>query len=133
MVFYIRNMKDRMSGGIIMANGLEDAIQVHKTEVVFCDNVTDKSRPKHYRLNKENIKLVKFDYVEIKKFFGLKKELIERIVFQVNGEDIPEELIVTENDDPNFRRFRGGLRTFVDENKIPLEIYTADGSLQTQQ
>ncbi len=113
-----------------MANGLEDAIIVHKTEVVFCDNITDKSRPKHYRLNVENIEKIVFDYVEIKKFFGLKKELIERIVFHVKDEDIPETLSVTELEDPNFRRFRGGLRTFVDENKINLEIFDAEGKRQ---
>lgn len=115
-----------------MANGFEDAIQVHKTEVVFCDNVTDKSRPKHYRLNKENIVGIKFDYFVHKSLFGLKKELIERIVFNVKDEDIPEELIVTELDDPNFRRFRGGLRSFVDDNSIPIEIYNADGTLQSK-
>lgn len=107
----------------------EDAIIVHKNEVVFCDK-SDKSRFKHYRLTPANIVKIKFDYSIYKTFFGLKKELEERIVFYVNDADIPEELIVCEHEEPNFRRFRGGLRTFVDDNKVALEILDVNGNPQ---
>ena len=61
---------------------------------------------------------------------ALKKELEERIIFYVKDEDIPEELIVCEHNEPNFRRFRGGLRTFVDDNKVALEILDVNGNPQ---
>ncbi len=109
-----------------MAAVIEDAIMVHKTEVVFFD----KSENKHYRLNAQNIKKVVYDYAIYKTFFGLKKELEERIVFYVDDPDIPEELIVCEHNEPNFRRYRGGLRTFVDENKVAIEIKDVEGNIQ---
>ena len=108
----------------------EDAIQVHKTEIVFCDKITDKSRPKHYRLNVENLEKVVFDYAEHKYFLGLRKEIEERIVFFTKDPDIPGQLIVCEHQEENFRRFRGGVHTFTDENKIKLEIYDIEGKLQ---
>lgn len=104
---------------------VEDAIIVHKNEIVFCDKKTDKNRYKHYRLTPENLTKIVFDYVYRKRFFGLKKELEERIIFFVNDADIPSELVVCEHEEENFRRFRGGLRTFVDDNKVELEIKTA--------
>lgn len=110
---------------------VEDALIVHKNEVVYCDKVTDKKNHKHYRLTPENIAKVVFDYSIYKSFFGLKKELEERIVFYTKeGFDLPEEIIVCEHNEPNFRRFRGGLRTFVDANKVPLEIKDVEGKLQ---
>ena len=109
-----------------MAKVIEDAIIVHKTEGVFYDKYEDR----HYRLNAKNIVKVVYDYAIYKTFFGLKKELEERIVFTVNDPDIPEELIVCEHDEPNFRRFRGGLRTFVEENKIAYEIKDVEGNIQ---
>ena len=116
-----------------MANkaGVEDAVMVHKTEIVFCDKTTDKSRFKHYRLNAGNIEKIIFDYVERKTFFGLRKELEERVIFKVKDEDIPEELVVLEHNEPNFRRYRGGIRSFVDDNKVALEIYDAEGNRQS--
>ncbi|MBP5256178.1 MAG: hypothetical protein IJU75_04110 [Clostridia bacterium] len=116
-----------------MANkaGVEDAVMVHKTEIVFCDKTTDKSRFKHYRLNAGNIEKIIFDYVERKTFFGLRKELEERVIFKVKDEDIPEELVVLEHNEPNFRRYRGGIRSFVDDNKVALEIYDAEGKRQS--
>ena len=108
---------------------IEDAIIVHKNEVVFCDK-SDKTRFKHYRLTPANLTKIVFDYSIHKTFFGLKKELEERIIFFVNDGDIPEELIVCEHNEPNFRRFRGGLRTFIDDNKVALEIYDVNGNLQ---
>ncbi len=109
---------------------VEDAIIVHKNEIVYCDKKTDKNRFKHYRLTPVNITKIVFDYAIQKKFFGLKKELVERIVFYVNDPDIPEELIVCEHEEENFRRFRGGLRTFVDDNKVALEIKSAEEAVQ---
>ena len=109
---------------------VEDAIQVHKNEVVFCDKKTDKTRSKHYRLTPENIEKIVFDYAIYKSLFGLKKALEERIIFYVNDPDIPAELIVCEHEEENFRRFRGGIRSFVDDNKVKLEIYNAEGKLQ---
>ncbi len=108
----------------------EDAIIVHKNEIVFCDKTTDKSRPKHYRLNPGNIVKIVYDYTVYKTFFGLKKELEERVVFFVNDPEIPEQLIALEHNEPNFRRYRGGIRSFVDDNKVPLEIYDSEGKLQ---
>ena len=108
---------------------VEDAIIVHKNEVVYCDK-TDKERYCHYRLTPENITKIVFDYAIYKRFFGLKKELEERIIFYVNDPDIPEELIICEHKEENFRRFRGGLRTFIDDNKVKLEIYDVEGKLQ---
>lgn len=109
-----------------MAKKVEDAVTVHKTEIVFFD----KFEQRHYRLNTENITKIVFDYQVRKVLFGLKKELVERIIFYVKDPDIPEELVVWEHLEENFRRFRGGLRTFVDDNKINLEIYDAEGKLQ---
>lgn len=109
---------------------VEDAIIVHKNEIVFCDKKTDKSRPKHYRLNAGNIVKIVYDYTIFKSFFGLKKELEERVIFYVNDPEIPEQLIALEHDEPNFRRYRGGIRTFVDDNKVKLEIYDSEGKLQ---
>ena len=70
---------------------IEDAIIVHKTEVVFYD----KDEERHYRLNAKNIVKVVYDYAIYKTFFGLKMELEERIVFTINDPDIPEELSTT--------------------------------------
>ncbi len=109
-----------------MARNVEDAITVHKTEIVFFDKYEDR----HYRLNTDNITKIVFDYAIFKRFFGLKKELEERVIFYVNDPDIPEELVVCEHEEANFRRFRGGLRAYVDANKVPLEIYDVDGNLQ---
>ncbi len=99
---------------------------VHKNEIVFCDKKTDKTRFKHYRLNPENIEKIIFDYHERKRFLGLKKELEERIIFLTNDPDIPHELVVCEHEEENFRRFRGGIRSFVDDNKVELEIKSAE-------
>ncbi|MBO5041250.1 MAG: hypothetical protein J6D09_09175 [Clostridia bacterium] len=104
---------------------VEDALIVHKTEVVFYD----KFEERHYRLNANNIKKVIYDYAILKTFFGLKKELVERIVFTVDDPDIPEELVVYEFEEPNFRRFRGGLRTFLEDNKIAVEIKDVEGNI----
>ena len=109
-----------------MAKTVEDAIAVHKTEIVFYDKIEER----HYRLNTGNITKILFDYQVRSLFFGLKKELVERIVFYINDPDIPEVLEVWEHKEPNFRRFRGGLRTFVDDNSVALEIYDAEGNLQ---
>ena len=119
----------RISRGKDIKMAIEDAIIVHKNEVVFCDK-SDKNRFTHYRLTPANIVKIKFDYSIYKTFFGLKKELEERIIFYINDEDIPEELIVCEHNEPNFRRFRGGLRTFVDDNKVALEILDVNGNPQ---
>ena len=108
----------------------EDAIMVHKNEVVFCDK-SDKSRHKHYRLTPDNIEKIVFDYAVYKRLFGLKKEMEERIIFVVNDPDIPSELVVCEHEEENFRRFRGGLRTFVDDNGVKLEMKNIDGQIQT--
>ena len=105
---------------------IEDAIIVHKTEVVFYD----KDEERHYRLNAKNIVKVVYDYAIYKTFFGLKKELADRVVFTLTDPDSPEELIVCEHNEPNVRRFRGGLRTFVEENKIAIEIKDVEGNIQ---
>lgn len=109
-----------------MAKGREDAINVHKTEVVFYDTVNEC----HYRLNSSNMTKVVFDYVVVKSLFGLKKELAERIVIFTNDPDIPSELILCEIDEPNFHRYRGGFRTFLDDNRVNLEIYDVNGNIQ---
>ena len=56
---------------------VEDAIIVHKNEVVFCDK-SDKQYHRHYRLTPDNITKIVFDYAIYKRFFGLKKELEEK-------------------------------------------------------
>ena len=104
---------------------IEDAITVHKTEVVFYD----KYEERHYRLNAKNIVKIVYDYVIYKSFFGLKKEVVERILFTINDPDVPAELYVCEHEDPNFRRFRGGLRTYAEENKIAIEIKDIEGNI----
>ena len=104
---------------------VEDAITVHKTEVVFYDRFDDR----HYRLNAKNIKKVIYDYALFKTFFGLKKEIEEIIIFHIEDPDIPAELLVCEHEEPNFRRFRGGLRTFVEDNKIAIEIKDVEGNI----
>lgn len=108
---------------------IEDAIKVYKNEVVFYDK-SEKGNEKHYRLTPDKIVHVYFDYAERKVFFGLKTELVERIAFTINDPDIPKELEVYEHREPNFHRFRGGLRTFIDENKIPLDIIDINGNPQ---
>ena len=104
----------------------EDAITVHKTEIVFFDQFENK----HYRLSPEKIDKIVFRFYERKYFFGLKKELVETICFHVSDPDIPEELMVWEHLEENFLRFRGGLRTFAEENKITLEIFDEEGNPQ---
>ncbi len=105
----------------------EDAIRVHKTETVFFDTVNNC----HYRLNSSNIVKVCFDYIEVKTLFGLKKELVERIYIFTNDPDIPEELVLCEHNEPNFRRYRGGFRSFLEDNRIPLEIYDVNGEIKS--
>ncbi len=103
---------------------MEEILAVHKNEIVFFDEENNC----HYRLNVENIKKITFDHTVIKKFFGLKKELIEIIVFDIvdpEGE-IPEQLIVYEHLAPGFRRYMGSIRSFVDDNKVDLEIKRLD-------
>jgi hypothetical protein len=101
---------------------MEETLVVHKNEIIFFDEENNC----HYRLNPGNIKKITYDHMTLKKFFGLKKELIEIIVFDIEDEDIPEQLIVYEHLAPGFRRYLGSLRSFVDDNKVDLEIKRLD-------
>ena len=101
---------------------MEDAIMVHKNELVYYDRKGTVN--KHMRYNAENIKGILFEYRELKRWFGLRKELVEVIVITVDDRDTPIE--IWEHKEENFRRYMGRLRTFVDENKVPLEIRRPD-------
>lgn len=105
-----------------MAANIEDALMIHKNEIIFYDQKANT----HYRLTLDNLKKITFDHVEVKRFFGLKKEILEVIRFTVEDEDIPETLELREDEDPSFHRFLGGLRSFVDDNKVDLEIKRLD-------
>lgn len=101
---------------------MEEILVVHKNEIIFFDE--DENR--HYRLNPTNLKKITFDHTTIKRFFGLKKELIELIILDVTDEEIPAQLIVYEHLAPGFRRYLGSLRTFAEENKIDIEVKRLD-------
>ena len=101
-----------------MAANTEDTLMIHKNEIVFYDQVEDK----HYRLNPDNIVKITFDYAELKKFFGLRKEIVEFIKFDIKDDYIPEVLILREDYEPNFRRFLGGLRSWAEDNKLEIEV-----------
>lgn len=101
---------------------MEEILVIHKNEIIFYDEVNKC----HYRLNANNIKKITYDHKTVKKLFGLKKVLVEFIKFDVEDEDIPAELYVNEDEAPNFRRYMGGVRSFVDDNKVPLEIKRLD-------
>lgn len=101
---------------------MEEILVVHKNEIIYYDE----ENQCHYRLNPSNIKKITYDHTTIKKFFGLKKELIEIIVFDIEDEEIPEQLIVYEHLASGFRRYMGSIRSFVDDNKVNLEIKRLD-------
>ena len=101
---------------------MEEILVVHKNEIIYYDEENNC----HYRLNANNIKKITYDHTILKKFFGLKKELIEIIVFDVEDEEIPEQLIIYEHLAPGFRRYMGSVRSFVDDNKVELEIKRLD-------
>jgi hypothetical protein len=104
---------------------MEEILAIHKNEIVFYDEENNC----HYRMSAHNIKKITFDHTILKRFFGLKKELIEIIIFDIEDEndEIPEQLIVYEHLAPGFRRYLGALRTFVEDNKVDLEIKRLDG------
>lgn len=103
---------------------MEESLVVHKNEIIYYD----KENKCHYRLNVGNIKKITYDHMTRKRFFGLKKELIEIIVFDIEDADqeIPEQLVLYEDEEPGFRRYMGSIRSFVDDNKCPLEIKRLD-------
>lgn len=101
-----------------MAANTEDTLMIHKNEIVFYDQIENR----HYRLNPDNIVKITFDYVEMKKFFGLKKDIIEFIKFDINDKEIPEVLILREDYEPSFRRYLGGLRSWAEDNKLEVEV-----------
>ena len=102
-----------------MGANIEDTLMIHKNEMVYYDTAENK----HYRLNSGNIVKITFDYMEVKKFFGLKKVVMEFIKFDVKDDEIPtSEIIIREDEEPSFHRYLGGIRSFVDDNKIDLEI-----------
>ena len=101
---------------------MEEILVVHKNEIIY----SDEDNNCHYRLNPSNIKKITYDHTILKKFFGLKKELIEIIVFDIEDEEIPEQLIIYEHLAPGFRRYMGSVRSFVDDNKVELEIKRLD-------
>ena len=108
-----------------MASGAskEDAIRITKEEIIFC-NKADKNNICHYRIKTEMISQIVFDYLYYEHLFGLIKEIEEAIIIYVkpNDEDIPEKLVVREHNEPRFRNYKGSLRSYIDDNKIPLEI-----------
>lgn len=101
----------------------EDAIRITKEEIIFCDKA-NKNNICHYRIKTEMISQIVFDYLYYEHMFGFIKEIEEAIIIYVkpNDEDIPEKLIVREHTEPRFRNYKGTLRSYIDENKIPLEI-----------
>jgi len=105
---------------------MEETLAIHKNEIIFYDT-SDRDAPRHYRLNPTNIKGFVFDNEEIKKFFGLKKMMVRTINILVEDEDIPYEVITLyEHTEPKFRLYFGGLRSFSEDNHIPLEIKRLD-------
>lgn len=101
----------------------EDAIRITKEEIIFCDK-SNKNNICHYRIKTEMIEQIVFDYLYYEHLFGIIKELEEAIIIYIkpNEDDIPEKLVVREHNEPRFRNYKGTLRSYIDENKIPLEI-----------
>ena len=101
----------------------EDAIRITKEEIIFCDK-SNKSNIVHYRIKTVLIRSIVFDYLHYERFFGLVKEIEEAIIIYIkqNDQGIPEKLIVREHNEPRFRYYKGTLRSYIDDNKIPLEI-----------
>ena len=104
---------------------MEDTLSIHKNDVVYNENKTHNL----YRLDNTNIKKITYDYREVKKFFGLKKELIEIIVIETDQEatELTAPIEIRSDVDPEFRHYMGRLRTFAEDNKIPMEIRRFDG------
>ena len=101
----------------------EDAIRITKEEIIFCDK-SDKNNICHYRIKTGLIRSIVFDYLNNKRFFGLFTEIEEAIIIYIkqNDQGIPEKLVVREHNEPRFRYYKGTLRSYIDDNKIPLEI-----------
>ena len=101
----------------------EDAVRITKEEIIFCDK-SDRKNTVHYRIKTGLIRNIVFDYLHHEKFFGLINEIEEAIIFYLkeNDQGIPEKLIIREHNEPRFRYYKGTLRSFIDDNKLPLEI-----------
>lgn len=104
---------------------MEETLSIHKNDIVYNENKTHNL----YRLDSTNIKKITFDYREVKKFFGLKKELIEVIIIDTDGEatELTAPIEIRSDVDPEFRHYMGKLRTFTEDNKVSLEIHRFDG------
>ncbi|MGI6202629.1 MAG: hypothetical protein ACOYID_04405 [Eubacteriales bacterium] len=104
---------------------MESTLNIHQNDIVYNDSKTRRM----YRLDSSNIKKITYDYREIKRFFGLKKELIEVIIIETDQEatELTAPIEIREDKDPEFRKYMGRLRTFAEDNKIPMEIKRLDG------
>ena len=104
---------------------MEGTLNIHKNDIVY----TDPKTRNLYRLDNTNIKGITYDYREVKKFFGLKKELIEVIIIVTDQEatELDAPIEIRSDIDPEFRRYMAKVRTFCEDNKVPLEIRRFDG------
>lgn len=105
---------------------MEDTLSIHKNDIVYNENKTHNL----YRLDSSNIKKITYDYREVKKFFGLKKDLIEVIIIDTDQEatELTAPIEIRSDVDPEFRHYMGNLRTFAEDNKISMEIRRLDGN-----
>lgn len=104
---------------------MDATLNIHLNDIVY----TEPKTKRLYRLDSSNIKKITYDYREVKKFFGLKKELIEVIIIDTDQEatELSGPIEIREDVDPDFRRYMGKLRTFAEDNKIFMEIRRVDG------
>lgn len=104
---------------------MESTLNIHQNDIVY----TEPKTRNLYRLDSSNIKKITYDYVEVKKFFGLKKELLEIIIIETDQEatELDAPIQIREDKDPDFRKYMGKLRSFAEDNKIPMEIKRIDG------
>ncbi|HHW24024.1 MAG TPA: hypothetical protein PK778_07370 [Bacillota bacterium] len=104
---------------------MDETLLIHQNDIIYNEPKTKKM----YRLESGHIKMITYDYQEVKKFFGLKKELIEVITIDVDTEatELSGPIILREDQEPDFRKYMSKLRYFAEDNKIPMEIKRLDG------
>ena len=102
----------------------ESTLNIHQNDIVCNDSKTRRM----YRLDSSNIKKITYDYREIKRFFGLKKSLSSyHHRNRPEATELTAPIEIREDKDPEFRKYMGRLRTFAEDNKIPMEIKRLDG------
>ena len=88
---------------------MDETLLIHQNDIIYNEPKTKKM----YRLESGHIKMITYDYQEVKKFFGLKKELIEVITIDVDTEatELSGPIILREDQEPDFRKYIASFAT----------------------